>query len=126
MRVDYKATLLGIFLLSACSHTAAPPTLEDPVVTRIGFDQGGAFCHDFKLTNEQVSLFFKKALPMTAAKIHDQFNILPCYVRGHGHFQDTNAVWEIRAGGTGQISTGNGLTVLYGCPDCNHLLRPTQ
>ena len=79
------------------------------------------------MTPAQVTAFFKRAQLIDAARLHDKFDHLPCYIRGTAVQNGKAATWEIRAGGTGKITVKKtGATLLYGCTTCDDLFGQTK
>lgn len=114
--------LVVALALSGCNPKAPAATnLENINVAGFGADSGGEFCSDFRLDAEQARQFFKRAAEVDTAAIHDEFETLPCYVRGTGTWQGKQATWTIRAGGTAEIDTETA-NVLLACSSCDELL----
>ena len=106
-----------------CATPAAPDAWTDLRVESRGQDKGGEFCGDFSLTSEQAGWFMRRARPRSAAQIHDEFEQLPCWVRGTVRRSGGLWHWEIRAGGTARTEDPQGAVVLLGCNDCDAVLR---
>ena len=122
MRVLLLPLLAIACVASGCNSETSPgASLQDVKVIGSGADSGGEFCSDFRLDADGAREFFERAVAVNATTIHDQFNTLPCYVRGTGTWQGTQATWTIRAGGTAQIDTAT-TNVLIACSDCDDLL----
>jgi hypothetical protein len=51
-------------------------------------------------------------------EIHDDFDYLPCYIRGLAMHKQEKVSWEIRAGGTATVAYPNGSQIELGCIDC--------
>lgn len=125
----YHRTLFAIsvslFLVWGCAsqsvdHESNAPS--DIQVSSHGYEEGGEFCKEFNLTPEQAEEFFSRATELDARRLHDQFDILPCWVRGQLRSGQGESQWEIRAGGTARIVSENGTAVLLGCDECDDLL----
>ena len=115
--------LAALFFASGCSNAERTQgTLDNVQIAEKGTEAGGDFCRDFSMTPAQVTAFFKRAQLVDAARLHDKFDYLPCYVRGTGMRDGEAATWEIRAGGTGKITVKKtAATSLYGCAACDDL-----
>ena len=95
-------------------------------VLGFGSDTHGAFCEDFKLSHEQVKLFFKKAKQKTYSQIHQEFDWLPCFAYGNIIDNFKKYKWEIRLIGIGIITTESGSTIWVGCKNCEEIFSPHQ
>jgi len=119
--------LLAIASLSGsgCAELAIDGSqnkLFDVQVLSRGYDRGGDFCADFNLTSSQVEWFFSHARILDAQRLHDQFDILPCWIRGTAQSSQGKLQWEIRAGGTARRIFDSGSVDLLGCDECDALL----
>lgn len=122
------ATIFGCLILIGCAAT--PPSaasshvsLEDVRVTARGADTQGAFCADFALDATQAREFLSAARILSERELHDNFDFLPCYVRGTGKRNGVPVLWEIRAGGTATVRAEGQAAVLLGCKDCAQKFR---
>jgi hypothetical protein len=117
------ARLLLTAAIAGCvgSKPVSSDMMNFQVLSR-GQDKGGEFCRDFDLTPVQVERFFSLATVRTAQQLHDNFDHLPCWVRGKGISRRGTFEWEIRAGGTARISLADGSVELLGCDKCEALL----
>ena len=128
MTTYYRILFIISFGLVSCFGCAAPTIhsfkskLVNIEVLSHGYDEGGEFCKDFTLTSKQVEWFFSRAKVLDAQLLHDQFDILPCWVRGTAQSTQGKSQWEIRAGGTARIVFENGSVVLQGCGECDAVL----
>jgi heat shock protein HslJ len=115
--------LLSATALTACfgSQPVSASTTSFQIVSR-GQDKGGEFCRNFTLTPAQVERFFSLATVRSAQQLHDDFDHLPCWVRGTGKSRRGSFEWEIRAGGTASIRLADGRVELLGCDKCDTLL----
>jgi hypothetical protein len=109
--------------MTACaiSQPQAPDTPSYQVLSR-GHDKGGEFCQDFSLTPAQAATFFSLATERTPRQIHDDFDYLPCWVRGKGSSARGSFEWEVRAGGTASMRWPDGSYQMLGCDKCETLL----
>ena len=101
---------------------ARAPSLSGIAVLDRGFEAGGEFCSDFKLTPSQIQWFFRRARIMDADKLFDRFNELPCWIRGKAKVRGSAWRWEIRAGGTASLTQPDGSVQLLGCGSCDAVL----
>ncbi len=91
-------------------------------VTGAGFDAGGEFCADFRLTAAQARWFFRRAHVLDAMAQHRDYAHLPCWVRGTSRGPGGIWRWEIRAGGTATRVAPDGTAYLLGCTTCDAVL----
>ena len=124
-----------VVLLAACgqpgdrpqqSSQSAPPSPGEAVVhvTGHGVDEGNAaICEDFRLTDAQAQEFFGKAHSITAAELHDDYDVLPCWVEGATTGASATSRWKIRAGGTAEVTAANGDVSYLGCKTCDDILQ---
>lgn len=120
--------LVALSFASGCSNAERTQgTLDKVRIAERGTEAGGDFCRDFDMTPAQVTAFFKRAQLVDAARLHDKFDHLPCYIRGTAVREGEAATWEIRAGGTGKITVKKtAVTLLYGCSACDDLFGQTK
>lgn len=128
MMISRRVIFMFSVALVSGSGSAAPaiPHAQNKLVNiqvlSHGYDEGGEFCKDFRLTPKQVEWFFSRAKTLDAQLLHDQFDILPCWVRGIAQSSQGASQWEIRAGGTARIVSENGSVALLGCDKCDAVL----
>jgi hypothetical protein len=109
--------------LSMSSIGASDLHVSNVRVLSRGFDEGGEFCSNFSLSVAQAREFLRRASKLSGADYH-QLAYIPCYVRGTGEQAGRPVRWEIRAGGTGFITTDAGNLILIGCKyACDYLLK---
>lgn len=76
----------------------------------------------FRLTESQVRLFFKKATVITSIELHDEYDVLPCYVHGYIYDSKDKYKWEIRPIGIGKLITPDDEVIWLGCKeDCEEM-----
>lgn len=115
--------LPGIFWICACwlvacnSNTHRNAFTDIQIIER-GFESGGEFCKDFTMQEKEIEQFFRKADMKTPREIHDEFEYLPCFIRGTSTHQQNTVTWEIRAGGTARVTYPDGSQIEFGCTDC--------
>ena len=124
--------LTGVAALAPCFTSAEGPARSPPetrapqlggvAVLERGFDAGGEFCSDFKLTPVQTQWFFRRARIMGADTLFERFNELPCWVRGNAKVRGSTWQWEVRAGGTATLTQPDGSVQLLGCGSCDAVL----
>lgn len=90
-------------------------------VLKFGTDDPQAFCKGFNLSAEQVAIFFGRADRVGWDEIHNNFDWLPCYVKGTLFDNGTIYKWEIRAIGIGSVITPDDEVVWFGCQNCNNI-----
>jgi len=116
-----RAFAFFLFLISlvACKG----PTTEEAVVYVTDIVARGndgvpsEFCAEFSLTKDEAQYFFNNATQVSTRDIHDSYSFLPCFVKGVGSLNNKKCEWEIRAGGTSNI-TCEGNSISMACEDC--------
>ena len=91
-------------------------------VLETGSDEPTAFCKDFELTDSDAMLFFKKSHSISITQLHDDYEYLPCYVRGTATLDGSICKWEIRAGATAEIHCNN-QHAIFACDECDALFQ---
>lgn len=118
------AGALALLSGSGCVVVSAQPyQLTGITVADRGFDPGGESCKEFKLDASQATVFFQRAALIDAKELEDDFDTLPCFVRGSALGHDGQVSWEIRAGGTASVTASDGSVRTFGCSDCEDLLQ---
>lgn len=123
--VRVLGTLLAGMLVTGCSGAITddrPGAMTQFQVHASGADNGGEFCRGFRLSARQAEEFFGRAKSLPPQRLHDAFDILPCWVRGTARSPLGRAEWEIRAGGTARMKLPDGSVQLFGCDSCEALL----
>ena len=115
-----------LLALAGCATPQLPGAALDEVrIDSRGFEAGGDACADFSLTAAQARYFLARSVVVTSRQQHDNWDVLPCYVRGTARSASGVWHWEIRAGGTATLETPAGDSELRGCSDCDAVLgRP--
>jgi hypothetical protein len=117
------AVCVALSFVAACpAESRAAITLSHVRVEQRGSDEPAAFCANFTLSPEQVRQFFSRSAELPATAYHD-LDYLPCYVKGSARMHGKKVRWEIRAGGTAEIAVDGGKTRLFGCRNCDDLLK---
>ena len=109
--IGHSLLLLGVLLLGACATRPGPlGALSDIVVTSSGVDneRDAILCGEFKPDAAQVRAFFRNAVLITPRQEHDFFLHGPCYVRGTLTTRYDSWHWELRNGGTAQVTSAAG------------------
>lgn len=70
------------------------------------------------MQEKEIQQFFIEADVKTPREIHDEFEYLPCYIRGTALVGGQTVTWEIRAGGTAEIVYPDGRRIERGCATC--------
>ncbi len=60
-------------------------------------------CRKFKLTKEQIKIYYLESRLSTEQEVHDDYNILPCNSTGTMVINGESFSWIIRAGGVGNF-----------------------
>ncbi|MDH5545400.1 MAG: hypothetical protein OEZ43_07400 [Gammaproteobacteria bacterium] len=110
---------LGLLLVASCTQSLDTNNRIAVVsVDQAGTDENKAeFCSDFNLSKADAQSYFDKAEVISAETMHDEFEFLPCFVRGKCQLNDKSCQWEIRAGGVAHVDFGE-KTEIYGCNSC--------
>lgn len=118
--------LTALNLLACSTNMPKKPASEfsNIYIQHVGMDQGGEFCKDFTLTTDQVGQYFKQAREVTFKQLHDEYDYLPCFVKGTLLRQALACEFEIRAGATAELNCNNDKPYFYVCTTCNTLFTP--
>ena len=109
--------------LAGCASAPQPGAALDEVrVDSRGADPGGGACGDFALTAAQARYFLARSVVVSERRLHDGWDVLPCYVRGTARSSTGVWRWEIRAGGTATLETPAGDMELRACTGCEVVL----
>jgi len=112
-----------VFVLLFLSGCALKPAIISNVnVIKKGTDSAGAFCSDFSLTNTQVFKLLKSSREVEINEFHNNYEYLPCFVKGNLNMEAKRCEFTIRAGGTVELTCNDGTGYLYVCDSCDHLL----
>jgi hypothetical protein len=122
----YLPIYFAILIVASCAKISESKrsikNLKNIQITETGSEEKDAFCEAFKLNEHQVAVYFSEADEITSKVIHDEYDWLPCFVRGTLTSDDSVYRWEIRAGGTAELtSIKTGEVTWYGCKKCNGL-----
>lgn len=114
-----KQFLLGmVFLISGCVSSS---DFTDARVIDSGTDVAGAFCSDFTLSKSSAQAFFDKSHEVDMKVFHDQYDYLPCFIKGHVKKGNQNCLFTLRAGGTAELECGEKF-YFYVCDECDGIL----
>lgn len=95
-------------------------------VKSIDSDEPTPLCSGFRLSDGQAQEFLERSNKITAQQMHDNYNYLPCYVKGTVVRVDESehtCDFTIRAGGIAELSCENGQAYIYACDTCEALLQ---
>ena len=81
-------------------------------------DSHSFLCEDFELSEKQILVFVRSASEILPRQMHDEYDYLPCWVRGKITSKTGLVEFEIRAGGTGKLRMPSGEYILIGCKTC--------
>lgn len=116
---------IALFSIAACASQTAK--FSNANVTTQGSDKPNNLCQNFKLTNQEAHTFFTKAKEVSAIAIHNEYDYLPCYVKGtisrKGSSEHSTCDFSIRAGGTAELACNGEEVKFYGCKTCDNLFR---
>jgi len=89
-------------------------------ISQFGTDDAPSsdLCHNFILSVTAIKEVFSVSKILSMKDIHDKYELLPCWIRGTIESRQGQYKWEIRAGGTGELTLPNGEVVLFGCKEC--------
>lgn len=95
-------------------------------VTEVGSDGEAEFCREFKLNNAAAKAYFEEAEELSFKRLHDEYDHLPCFVKGTVQRQGELCEFTIRAGRTAEVLCENGQQFFYGCTSCDHLFQTSR
>ena len=117
-------TALSLIGCSATTATKLATEFSHIQILQVGMDQGGEFCKDFTLTNNQVEQYFKQVEEVTFKQLHDHYDYLPCFVKGTLQRQTKVCEFSIRAGATAELNCSNDKQYFYVCTTCENFFTP--
>ena len=121
--------IIGVMLslcLASCSLMALQEpevSISDVKVVAIVSDDEVEFCRGFTLTRAQVESYFERAEEISFRELHDEFDYLPCAVKGAVRRESELCEFLIRAGATAEVSCQSNQHFFYGCRSCDDLFR---
>lgn len=118
MKILYISALL--LFLHGCS--SIKPEISDINILDTGSDSVGSFCSDFSLTNSKAYELIGKSRKVEVNEFHNNYEYLPCYVKGTLNKGNSSCNFTIRAGGTVELSCDDKAGYLYVCDTCDSLL----
>jgi len=80
---------------------------------------------DVMLDERQVASFFKRAEPIDARTLHDEYDWAPCYLEGTLKYRGKACTWRVRAGATGEIECP-ATEQYFGCKSCGDLFEQVR
>ncbi|HHI92826.1 MAG TPA: hypothetical protein ENK04_04815 [Gammaproteobacteria bacterium] len=112
-----KYYLCFIFVISLTSCTTENKNHERQIISDIEIlTQGNIsreesyfqdLCGDFRLTKEQVKIYYHESRLSNEQEVHDRFNLFPCYSTGTIRINGEKYMWKIRAGGVSNFYNEN-------------------
>lgn len=125
-RALYRAAVMvvgALFWQSGCSAAELEFLQRDYKISvrDFGSEKAGSFCEDFRLNDGQARLFFSRAKVVSAKELHDEYDWLPCYVKGSIISAGQEYEWEIRPVGIGKLVDKSGNVWWLGCKDCDEI-----
>src|SRR5690625_2900244 len=118
------------FILSLCLASCSLMALQEPEVSisdvkviAIASGDEAEFCRGFTLTRAQVESYFERPEGVTFSELHDEFDDLPCAVKGAMRQEDSQCEFVIRAGETAEVSCESNQQFFYGCRSCDDLFQ---
>jgi len=118
--------LLGGWVASvACVATssAGPPEFARVEIRSFHSDVGErCTTADIPLSDEQAHIFFSRSRAVTSRTVHDDYDLLPCYLVGVMQFRGKPARWQLHLGGVAIIVQGQ-RTRYFVCDDCESMFE---
>lgn len=115
-------SVIPLFFLVLAGCASAVPEFTNVRVLAVGSDSPNEFCSDFSLSNKQALEFLDRSREVTIEEFHNNYDYLPCYVKGAVYRDHRKCEFEIRAGGTVELSCDDDKGYLLVCDTCDHLL----
>lgn len=120
--MNLRRGLLGMWgILAGCAASA--PDIDNIAISGFHSEEPER-CRpsDVTLDERQVASFFKRAEPIDARTLHDEYDWAPCYLEGTLKSRGKVCTWRVRAGATGEIECP--ITEQYfGCKSCADLFE---
>ena len=127
MAIPMKSIFLFITLFSIAACANQTPKFSGANVTARGSDEPNSLCPNLTLKNQEALTFFTKAKEVSVIEIHDQYDYLPCYVKGTISRKDNSTYstcdFSIRAGGTAELACNEEEIKFYACKTCDNLFK---
>lgn len=79
---------------------------------------------DVPLNSAQVLDFFRRATQIDSRRLHDDYDLAPCYLKGSLKYRARFCEWEVRAGATGVIRCAS-QEQYFACDSCTDLFPRT-
>lgn len=120
--MNLRRGLLGIWvILVGCA--ASPAGIDNIAISGFHSEEPER-CRpsDVMLDERQVASFFKRAEPIDARTLHDEYNWAPCYLEGTLRYHGEACAWRVRAGATGEVKCP-AAEQYFGCQACGDLFK---
>ena len=109
--------------LSASIVHAAEPEFANLVVRRFHSDVPSAcVAADIQLSPSDAKRFFVRSRAVSSRTVHDDYDLIPCYLEGGMSFRGRPARWSIHLGGVATIVQA-GRTRYYVCDACAEMFE---
>ncbi|MCP4456574.1 MAG: hypothetical protein GY816_00885 [Cytophagales bacterium] len=109
-----------VLLIFSCAANNKGITNID--VKETGTESGGEFCNKFSLSNLQATELIKASREVEINEFHNNYEYLPCFVKGSLNMGVKECNFTIRAGGTVEITCTDNTGYIFVCDSCEHLL----
>ncbi len=109
-------------MLLIFSCTTNNKSITNVEVKEKGTESGGEFCNKFSLSNFQATELIKASREIEIHEFHNNYEYLPCFVKGNLNMGVKECDFTIRAGGTVEIACTDKTGYLFVCDSCEHLL----
>jgi len=115
MRLLKLLVILLTIIMSGCGSDPLVTTPDGFSVSDLEIKTNGAaiksrpdmidICKGFLMTEKQFSDFFRYATFVKKKNPDNEFDILPCFVKGTAYINGTPYKWIIRSGGIGEFTS---------------------
>ena len=112
-----------IFVACVATASAKPPKFARVEVA--GFhSEVGERCTaaDIPLSDEQARIFFSRSRAVSSRTVHDDYDLLPCYLVGRMQFRGKPARWQLHLGGVAIVEQAR-RTYYYVCDNCDAMFE---
>ena len=110
--------LVAIVLICTSQALVYAADMNKVRVVQTGSDQPKAFCAEFHLSQIEAAEILRKSRLITAVEYLQDFEFLPCFVKGLAFLGREEVEWEIRAGGNIRLKKDDGEDIFLGCDEC--------
>ena len=113
---------LLFFILSGC-QSGKFSNATDITIKGTGYEgeKAGKLCGMFKLNQDQVKTYFKKAKQIDSDEAHHDHDYYSCWVHGGLKYQGANCTWSIDIGGLANVQCNGKEYVTY-CKSCESFM----